>query len=494
MGLKFIVSEAQERSSQAIKANNQAQEAAASLQQSIQNFLSAPLSSDTYDSAKNYFLVVYTPICQSITMTGEAFANAHKKFLSEYQSTVSGVDMDEDKMLAEIKGYEDLLHAFDELIRTAKTPKPDLEKRATNAYQAMQKRQEKLDKFRDYSARSASFFSEYESSQQELNTALAQVNSCKAWNASTGTFDIKRLDMNWAKPISNRWKEYQDNKRGIDSDKNKELKKYTLIRCYDEINDQTTWSIEHNGKRLDDPALQAYLKKVGKYLSDKDYTILSLTPKEWETRINNQWKQGTEYFNGGKVPWVFQGLGHIQDYVQKRQYDGTWDAMWSLGFTFANVQNAINGGNKLKVSPNAKDHLSTSEGLVRKGGKGVVGAHNMDAFYNEIQTSGFSIDDCIIVKKPHPSLKGIYEIEYQIPAIDNKGNVIPNLYKKMSRPKTVYDPKYFSDNDIYKMGLNALEYGAVNGRYVYGTAPNGLRFTGFLDKTGTLTNFFPTMK
>ncbi|WP_245186974.1 CdiA family toxin C-terminal domain-containing protein [Enterococcus larvae] len=44
------------------------------------------------------------------------------------------------------------------------------------------------------------------------------------------------------------------------------------------------------------------------------------------------------------------------------------------------------------------------------------------------------------------------------------------------------------------MGLNALEYGAVKGRYVQGIAPNGLRYTGFLDETGTLTNFFPTMK
>ena len=341
MGLKFIVSEAQERVTQATQANNHAQQAAAALQQSIQHFLAAPLSSKAYDSAKNYFIVAYTPIRQSIIMTGEALLAAHKKFLSEYQATVSGLDMDEDELLAEIEGYEDLLRAFDELIRQAKTPRPDLEKRAQNAFDTMQKRQEKLEKFRAYSARSAGFFSEYESSQQELNSGLAQVKDCKAWNASTGTFDISRLDMNWAKPINDRWKDYQDKKNGIDPDKNKALKKYTLIRCYDEINDRTTWSIEDNGKRLDDPALQAYLKKVGKYLSDKDYTILSLTPKEWETRINNQWKQGTEYFNGTKVSWAFQGLGHIQDYVQKRQNDGTWDAMWSLGFTFANIRNTL---------------------------------------------------------------------------------------------------------------------------------------------------------
>lgn len=206
MGLKFVVSEAQTRSSQASQVSNQAQQAVASLQQSIQSFLSAPLSSKAYDSAKNYFMVAYTPICQSIIMTAEALTNAHKKFLSEYQATVSGSDMDEDKIQAEIDGYQDLLHAIDDLIRMAKTPRPDLERRSMNAYQAMQTRKEKLEKFRSYSAQSASFFSEYESSQQELNSGLAQVKDCTAWNASTGIFDIKKLDMNWAKPINSRWK------------------------------------------------------------------------------------------------------------------------------------------------------------------------------------------------------------------------------------------------------------------------------------------------
>ncbi|WP_100630510.1 hypothetical protein, partial [Enterococcus ureilyticus] len=209
MGLKFSVSEAQTRSSQAAQVSTQAQQAAASLQQSVSLFLSAPLSSKAYDSAKSYFMGAYTPICQSIIMTGEALANAHKKFLSEYQSTASGMDMDEDKILAEIDDYRALLHTIDELIRDAKTERPDLEKRSMNAYEAMQKRQEKLEKFRAYSAQSASYFDEYNSSQQELDKGLAQVKDCKAWNAASGTFDIKKLDMNWAKPIATRWGDRQ---------------------------------------------------------------------------------------------------------------------------------------------------------------------------------------------------------------------------------------------------------------------------------------------
>ncbi len=78
------------------------------------------------------------------------------------------------------------------MIRDAKTPRPDLERRATNAYEAKQKRQEKLDNFREYNSRSASFFAEYEACQQELNQGLAQVKDSKAWNPATGTFDMNR--------------------------------------------------------------------------------------------------------------------------------------------------------------------------------------------------------------------------------------------------------------------------------------------------------------
>ncbi|WP_438757704.1 hypothetical protein [Enterococcus sp. AZ126] len=102
-----------------------------------------------------------------------------------------------------------MLHTIDELIRDTKTPRPDLEKRSINVYEAMQKRQEKLEKFRAYSAQSASYFDEYNSSQQELDNGVAQVKDCKAWNAASGTFDIKKLDMNWAKPITIRWKDRQ---------------------------------------------------------------------------------------------------------------------------------------------------------------------------------------------------------------------------------------------------------------------------------------------
>ncbi|MTD40474.1 hypothetical protein GIX45_17980, partial [Erwinia sp. CPCC 100877] len=192
MGLKFYVGEAQARAAQASQLNRQANQAIATLQQSIHTFLSAPLSGKAYDSAKSYFMAVYTPLCQSAIMTGEAMTgealeSAHKRFLSEYQGMVSGIDTDEDRILEEINRLEQLKQELNHQMSMAKTPRPDLERRYMNACDVIAKRREKLEKFHAYNARSTSIFSEYEACQQELNRGLAQVKACKAWNSATGT-------------------------------------------------------------------------------------------------------------------------------------------------------------------------------------------------------------------------------------------------------------------------------------------------------------------
>lgn len=226
MGLKFYVGEAQARSSQAAQLNGQAGQAIASLQSSIQLFLSAPLSSKAYDSAKSYFMVAYTPLCQSAIMTGEALESAHKKFLSDYQGSVSGIDTDEDLILEEINRFEDLKRDLDQQMSTAKTPRPDLERRYMNACDVITQRREKLAKFHAYNDRSASIFSEYQACQQEFNAGLAQVKECTAWNPASGTFDLGRLNMSWAKPINDRWKAREkalESKRAAEIEAAKEL-------------------------------------------------------------------------------------------------------------------------------------------------------------------------------------------------------------------------------------------------------------------------------
>ena len=44
---------------------------------------------------------------------------------------------------------------------------------------------------------------------------------------------------------------------------------------------------------------------------------------------------------------------------------------------------------------------------------------------------------------------------------------------------------------IYQWGQEAMQNGKVNGRLVEGTASNGLKFRGYLNEAGEITNFFP---
>ncbi len=141
----------------------------------------------------------------------------------------------------------------------------------------------------------------------------------------------------------------------------------------------------------------------------------------------------------------------------------------------------------------AKSHLINSEGFTRAG---VKGGHNIDSFINELKAQGFDPNDCIIEFKPHPTINGVYEIEYQIPEKDMTGNIaIPKEYRVIKEPKTVYDPKIISDDQMYKLGEEAMNnVSIVDGRKVVGTASNGLKFVGWLDDSGNVTNFYPIIE
>ena len=207
MGLQFYVGEVQAQVNDAVRVSNEAKQAIAQLQHSISQFLSAPLSGKAYSSAKNYFSVAYTPLCRSAIMTGEALVQAHKRLLSEYQSSVSSIDTIEDQILGQIQQFEQVKQALDRQMREAKTMRPDLERRYMNACDCIKQRREKLQKFHDYNSRSASFFNEYEACQQEFNRGIAQVQNSKAWNSASGTFNLGLLDMSWAVSVNERWEQ-----------------------------------------------------------------------------------------------------------------------------------------------------------------------------------------------------------------------------------------------------------------------------------------------
>ncbi|MBP1047843.1 hypothetical protein I6N96_16250 [Enterococcus sp. BWM-S5] len=387
MSIDMYLSEVRSQTSSAVQLANAYSQAIGAITDSCRAFMDAPLSGQTYDSAKIYFTTVYPPLVNGVTMVCEALTEAHQKFPDDFEQTVDSCDIKESELKEKIAQGKQVLQAQYKAIDSLEESDPALEQSIMRTQATIAKLEEKLSQLYLFNGSSPGIFSDVESLLNQLNQGISEVGKGSAWNASSGTFELNRMSLSWIQPLNEKWKERGQSK--MDSELNKELKKYTLIECYDAFNNRVTWSIEHNGKRLDNPALQAYLKEIGAYLDGSNYDILQLTPKEWETRINNQWKNGTEYFNGTDVPWFFQGLGHIQDFVGKRQTDGTWDVMWSLGFTFANIRNiqlntkganfgsidqleshfSKHGGEFGKAYSNANEYLAGANNLMKYGTK-----------------------------------------------------------------------------------------------------------------------------
>ena len=134
-----------------------------------------------------------------------------------------------------------------------------------------------------------------------------------------------------------------------------------------------------------------------------------------------------------------------------------------------------------------------------KGSKGIIGGHNFNEFKKVLTNAGFNVDDCILNIKEHLGVKGIYELEYRIPAKQYGGTgeleIIPNQYKNIKFPKTVYDPSIISETQMIKWGKEAMESGTITGRNIYGFSSNGIRFEGYIDEvTGEITNFYPVVE
>ncbi|MEC1431538.1 T7SS effector LXG polymorphic toxin [Bacillus subtilis] len=139
-------------------------------------------------------------------------------------------------------------------------------------------------------------------------------------------------------------------------------------------------------------------------------------------------------------------------------------------------------------------HLVEVEDIVRKKNKGIVGGHNLQNFEKAFIDKGWDLESCIISKREHPTIDGIYEIEYGLPALDREGNIKPGELKKVRTPKTVYDPEKISNEQMLQWGEEAMKNGEAVGRKVTGYAKNGLKFEGYIDEaTGEITNFFPTL-
>ncbi|WP_254612884.1 CdiA family toxin C-terminal domain-containing protein [Brevibacillus sp. HB1.1] len=144
--------------------------------------------------------------------------------------------------------------------------------------------------------------------------------------------------------------------------------------------------------------------------------------------------------------------------------------------------------------------------------KGVSGGHNYEEFKKFFDTNGkYGYEE--IGRKEHPDIQGIYDIEYRLKVevknYQGKGTGEYKVVPKEDKPplkKTIYDPNVISNDDIVRLGKEAMEEGIksqrvnqlksqTNKQKIQGVSSNGLKFEGIKNTdTGEIENFYPVLK
>ncbi|MDA9462864.1 hypothetical protein B835_2826 [Enterococcus mundtii 3F] len=221
------------------------------------------------------------------------------------------------------------------------------------------KLEEKLQKLLAYNQSSAQFFTEIKSLEQAVNQGLAQTKT--AWNSQTKTFSMPK-DLSWTTTIQDKWQQADNEKKGIDPTKNKELEKYNvyaLIIHDSEGNPRVFWKIEdkQSGYGIVNPELYQYVTKVGHYLEPE--LIQFMTYDTYQEKVNAAWRQGVNYETGEKLDPLLGSLVSTSQYVK----DGyTWineselgQALMVLGFTYASYKVLTTTGVKQVESGKIED-------------------------------------------------------------------------------------------------------------------------------------------
>ncbi|MGL4698092.1 T7SS effector LXG polymorphic toxin [Enterococcus larvae] len=254
----MYLGEVRSQSNSAIQLANAYNGALGSITDSCHSFLNAPLSGKTYESAKSYFNAVYPPLVNGLKMMCEALAEAHRSFPEKFESMVDSCDVEEEKLIQQIADGGNVLkaqYAAIDALAKAEEADPHMEKSIMRTQALIAKLEEKLKNLREFNAKSASIFSNVESLQDMVNQGLASVGNSQAWNASTGTFDMGRVNLSWTKPLNEKWKEHTENKE-------KELEKY-MDKLSNEKKAELQAQLQNTSEKEKPDVLQEFLKENG---------------------------------------------------------------------------------------------------------------------------------------------------------------------------------------------------------------------------------------
>lgn len=329
------------------------------LKTAISKFILEPgLKGKTYDSAKTYFQATYIPVINGLIMAAETLEKAAKKLPDRYRSDVDDNSLQEEVLRRHIDQLNKLM-AFADHLAAGASKNSFLKTGFTKLgehYQDQQKdEQEKLAKLMAFDPISATLFGEVETLMNAVEQGLKELRSGKGFSGSTGTFSTMELNMDWVKPIHDKWTEYDRRQKGINSQKEKELKAYDVYAIVYEDPDgnaKILWHLEKDGKGVDAPELYQYLSKAGQYLPDQQYQIWSMD--DYQKHLEDGWRHGINYQNGDTYNAFIKGtLGasqYVADGYNWTQKTGMYDLILMAGLSYASYKVTRNTGTIEKAS------------------------------------------------------------------------------------------------------------------------------------------------
>ncbi len=496
-----------------------------SMEQAIQSIdafaIDTVLQGQTYSSAKAYLVQTFRPLAQGIICLCEELIRQNEAFPNDFQAKVASTDVIEHEIRQQIQEINQSIASIEAI--EVLTPMPGVDAIIAVLIAMRKKLEEKLERLYEFNHSSSNNYSTALQLAASITDGLAEVQSGKGFSPVSGTFHSEKLNMEWAKQIQIIIEEkIRKSDNGIGKSVDLEHNVYNDIEGISSENQ----SINNRFTKEEIQATQKYLEGI------KNGTIKGNIGEDFQVETDDYEMEHNIFGHpvGGRRPvldpfligvakfgfdFLFGDLFTLFDpeatYGEKLLAVGMMtpygkgvkivDKLHDLK-KVGDVKKATSGSagggkgtgkaNNFKFGDNAKNHLKNVENISTK--KGVSGGHNMDEFYNALKNQGVDVEELIISKKSHSSIEGIYEIEYKIPRKDMAGNIAePVSYKNIKEPKTIYDPAMISDDKIYQWGKEAMQKGTINGRLVEGTASNGLKFRGYLNDAGEITNFFPIL-
>ncbi|MBC6163732.1 hypothetical protein HB999_09675 [Listeria booriae] len=202
MSLNVFLGEIEAQSESMVASYHDMKEAMEGLMRAVNEFaFDRDLQGKTYDSAKQYFAATYRPLAQGMICLCEELIRQNQAFPQKFRADVATTDVIEDEIRNQIRQLDGQIQ--------------DIERLSNNVVgmalitpifvDLKRKLQEKLEALYRFDAETATSFDRAMDLTANIVRGLAEIDSDKAFQAKTGTFNMMGLNMAWRSALQKQW-------------------------------------------------------------------------------------------------------------------------------------------------------------------------------------------------------------------------------------------------------------------------------------------------